>query len=247
MICINNQEKYQLKNYFHLVSHTINDQVFHWDDSLPLAIDPNINLPNFNIGTTSTGIHLREYFPGKFHCVEVVFELRRKLGHHVFHTYIPSALMVALSLLSFWIRAEVTAVRITVCVTSLLILGTQNVIQSLVILPKVPCIKAIDVWMWFCTAIAIVALLEFALVNQFIEKGYQQGKNSFGDIYELDTTADLQSQIQFAGSTLSDYTPSLRKNNRMRNLSLKLDKISRFLFPIAFFIFNIVYWSIVLI
>ncbi|CAL8097852.1 unnamed protein product [Orchesella dallaii] len=224
------------------LSQSTKDLVFKWDDSNPLVIDSNLNLPQFNIVTSIVENCTLEYSFGNCTCLKVIFELRRKTGYHVFRTYIPSALLVVFSWISFWIRPEAAAERITVCVTSLLILATQNVVQSLVIFPKVPCIKYIDVWMGFCTAFAIVALLEFALVTHFIEKGYRAENNSCKDIYELDTNADAQSQTQpFAGSTLK------RKSNRKRNMSLKLDKISRVLFPIAFLIFNIVYWSIVLI
>ncbi|CAL8097859.1 unnamed protein product [Orchesella dallaii] len=230
------------------LSQTTKDQVFKWDDLKPLIItDSNLELPQFNIVKSSaedcTLVYSSGY--GYFTCLKVVLEMRRKLGYHIFHSYIPSAFIVAFSWISFWIRPEATAVRITLCVASLLMLATQNVIQSLVIFPKVPFIKYIDVWMGFCTSFVIAAFLEFVLVHHFIGSRHQPENNSFKDIYELDTNADSQSQIQqFAGS--ADFAASLRKSNRKQNMSIKLDKISRFLFPIAFLIFNIVYWLIVL-
>lgn len=76
----------------------------------------------------------------------VVFELRRRLGYHLFHTYIPSALIVVMSWMSFWIKPEAIPARITLGVTSLLTLATQNT-QSQQSLPPVSYVKAIDVWM----------------------------------------------------------------------------------------------------
>lgn len=53
----------------------------------------------------------------------VVFQLRRRLGYHLFHTYIPSALIVVMSWISFWIKPEAIPARVTLGVTSLLTLG----------------------------------------------------------------------------------------------------------------------------
>jgi len=45
------------------------------------------------------------------------------LGYHLFHTYIPSALIVVMSWISFWIKPEAIPARVTLGVTSLLTLG----------------------------------------------------------------------------------------------------------------------------
>ena len=60
---------------------------------------------------------------GNFTCIEVVFTLKRRLGYHLFHTYIPSALIVVMSWISFWIKPEAIPARVTLGVTSLLTLG----------------------------------------------------------------------------------------------------------------------------
>jgi len=36
-------------------------------------------------------------FPGNFTCLEVVFVLKRRLGYYLFHTYIPTCLIVIMS------------------------------------------------------------------------------------------------------------------------------------------------------
>lgn len=50
---------------------------------------------------------------GNFTCLAVVFNLKRRLGYHLFHTYIPSALIVVMSWISFWIKPEAIPARIT--------------------------------------------------------------------------------------------------------------------------------------
>ncbi|KOB75766.1 Histamine-gated chloride channel subunit 1, isoform D, partial [Operophtera brumata] len=54
-----------------------------------------------------------EYSTGNFTCLAVVFNLRRRLGYHLFHTYIPSALIVVMSWISFWIKPEAIPARVT--------------------------------------------------------------------------------------------------------------------------------------
>lgn len=63
---------------------------------------------------------------GNFTCLAVVFNLRRRLGYHLFHTYIPSALIVVMSWISFWIKPEAIPARVTLGVTSLLTLGNMH-------------------------------------------------------------------------------------------------------------------------
>lgn len=131
-------------------------------------------------------------YTGNFTCLAVVFSLRRRLGYHLFHTYIPSALIVVMSWISFWIKPEAIPARVTLGVTSLLTLGksllsqlffliptndnyenklyisaTQNT-QSQQSLPPVSYVKAIDIWMSSCSVFVFLSLMEFAIVNNYM-------------------------------------------------------------------------------
>ena len=89
-------------------------------------------------------------FSGKFTCLEVVFKFKRRLGYYLFHTYVPTCLIVIMSWISFWIKPEAVPARVTLGVTSLLTLSTQHA-NSQKSLPPVSYIKAIDVFMSGCT------------------------------------------------------------------------------------------------
>lgn len=104
---------------------------------------------------------------GNFTCLAIVFNLRRRLGYHLLHTYIPSALIVVMSWISFWIKPEAIPARVTLGVTSLLTLATQNT-QSQQLLPPVSYVKAIDVWMSSCSVFVFLSLMEFAIVNNYM-------------------------------------------------------------------------------
>ena len=98
------------------------------------------------------------------HPEQVVFKFRRRLGYFMFHTYIPTCLIVMMSWISFWIKPEAVPARVTLGVTSLLTLSTQHA-NSQKSLPPVSYIKAIDMFMSSCTLFVFFSLIEYAIVN----------------------------------------------------------------------------------
>ena len=169
---------------------------------MPLDVDKGIELPQLELISTksddcttdySTGNSmimecdndlLYIYFLGRFTCLEVVFMFKRRLGYYLFHTYVPTCLIVIMSWISFWIKPEAVPARVTLGVTSLLTLSTQHA-NSQKSLPPVSYIKArlslvgltqlglthflpfqaIDVFMSGCTVFVFLSLMEYALVN----------------------------------------------------------------------------------
>ncbi|CAG0925101.1 unnamed protein product [Notodromas monacha] len=105
------------------LSHTTADMVFQWNDTDPLVINPSIELPQLDIAKNTTEDCTITYSTGNFTCISVNFSLKRRLGYHLFHTYIPSAMIVVMSWISFWIKPEAIPARVTLGVTSLLTLG----------------------------------------------------------------------------------------------------------------------------
>lgn len=137
-------------NFLTIVSHTTFDLVFKWNLTDPLVTNPDIELPQLDIAKNFTEDCTLEYSTGKlnkefwfkltaysssttewlgnFTCLAVVFNLRRRLGYHLFHTYIPSGLIVVMSWISFWIKPEAIPARVTLGVTSLLTLGEPTLL-----------------------------------------------------------------------------------------------------------------------
>lgn len=169
------------------MSHTVKDLVFIWNMTDPLVVNDEIELPQQDISNNYTTDCTIEYSTGNFTCLAVVFNLRRRLGYHLFHTYIPSALIVVMSWISFFIKPEAIPARVTLGVTSLLTLGkniqikiteflsylqshrkaTQNT-QSQKSLPPVSYVKAVDIWMSSCSVFVFLSLMEFAVVNNYM-------------------------------------------------------------------------------
>ncbi|XP_064081764.1 uncharacterized protein LOC135198175 [Macrobrachium nipponense] len=236
------------------LSHTTHDLVFKWNETDPLVVNPDIELPQLDISRNNTEDCTLTYSTGNFTCLAVVFNLRRRLGYHLFHTYVPSAITVVMSWISFWIKPEAIPARVTLGVTSLLTLATQNQ-QSQSSLPPVSYIKAIDVWMSSCTVFVFASLLQFGIVNYFME-AEPLSKDMTG--YSVEDLTDLDEKKSEDGR-LNGYSRS-RSRSRMRSrspgvpqyvvhrctgkdIALYIDKFSRLFFPFAFFILNVSYWT----
>lgn len=88
----------------------------------------------------------------------------RKYGYQLIQEFIPSALIVMLSWVSFWISLDAVPARISLGLLSVLTMTTQSS-GSRANLPGVSYIKAIDIWMSVCMLFVFAALIEYALVN----------------------------------------------------------------------------------
>lgn len=91
----------------HLVSHTTDDMIFQWDPDVPLVVDEHIELPQLALVRNHTADCTQVYSTGNFTCLEVVFVLKRRLGYYLFHTYIPTCLIVimSVSLMEYYIES----------------------------------------------------------------------------------------------------------------------------------------------
>ncbi|XP_037038790.1 glycine receptor subunit alpha-3 isoform X1 [Bradysia coprophila] len=146
------------------LSHTTDDMIFQWDPEVPLVVDEHIELPQLALVQNHTADCTQVYSTGNFTCLEVIFVLKRRLGYYLFHTYIPTCLIVIMSWVSFWIKPEAAPARVTLGVTSLLTLSTQHA-KSQASLPPVSYLKAVDAFMSVCTIFVFMALMEYCLVN----------------------------------------------------------------------------------
>ena len=77
-----------------------------------------------------------------FSCLKVDFVLTRDVGFYMIQTYIPSALIVGLSWVSFWINIDAVPARISLGVLTILTMTTQTT-GSTASLPRVSYIKVI--------------------------------------------------------------------------------------------------------
>ncbi|XP_023711456.1 glycine receptor subunit alpha-3 [Cryptotermes secundus] len=222
------------------LSHTTDDMVFQWDPDVPLVVDENIELPQLQLVSNKTEDCSQVYSTGNFTCLEVVFVLKRRLGYYLFHTYIPTCLIVIMSWVSFWIKPEAAPARVTLGVTSLLTLSTQHA-KSQAALPPVSYLKAVDAFMSTCTLFVFMALMEYCLVN--IVLGDSDGPKSVPEAPKPDRVFDLAARENsrlLTGQPPAQTLPSPGQMNRSR--AINIDRFSRVFFPLLFAILNATYW-----
>lgn len=225
------------------LSHTTEELVFEWDPDVPLAVDDRIELPQQDIVKNYTSDCSQVYSTGNFTCLEVIFQLKRRLGYYVFHTYIPTCLIVIMSWVSFWIKPEIAPARVTLGVTSLLTLFTQQA-KSQASLPPVSYIKTIDIFMSSCTVFVFMALIEYAIVNIILGDGSgDAAKGPPKPDPKASKATDLaikESRRFLLGEPPKPAGPSPAQLRRAR--ALMVDRMSRYIFPVSFTMLNIIYW-----
>uniref|UniRef100_A0A914S0K3 Neurotransmitter-gated ion-channel transmembrane domain-containing protein n=1 Tax=Parascaris equorum TaxID=6256 RepID=A0A914S0K3_PAREQ len=94
-------------------AYTTNDIIYKWDQ-VGISVDEGANgaLPNFVISTYS--------------CLRVELKLSRVFSFFLLQLYIPSAMLVGVSWVSYWIDWKSTAARVPLAIVTLLTMITQS-------------------------------------------------------------------------------------------------------------------------
>ncbi|KJH50982.1 Neurotransmitter-gated ion-channel transmembrane region [Dictyocaulus viviparus] len=152
-----------------------------WFSHGAIRYNPEIGLPEYHIVSLE-----HDYCNGDFSCLLGKINLKRAIGFHLVQSYIPTALIVAISWVSFWIDRRAVPARVSLSFTTLLTLSTQgNGIRYA--LPPVSYAKAIDYFyggkenigsdcigenhiLHLCMLFIFGVLLEFAMVNSYMRR-----------------------------------------------------------------------------
>lgn len=89
---------------------------FLWSKVAPFQFNENLSLPDFQFNRDDIQLSRcdKKYETGTFTCIEARFHLSRLLGYYLLGLYIPTALAVVLSYLSFWIDPKNAPARICI-------------------------------------------------------------------------------------------------------------------------------------
>ncbi|KAE8614436.1 hypothetical protein XENTR_v10008158 [Xenopus tropicalis] len=204
---------------------------------------------------------------GNYPRLALCFILRRNVVYFILETYIPSALLVVLSWVSFWISMSSVPARTCFGVTTVLAM-TTIMMGSRFNFPTANCIiKAIDVYLGICFSFVFGALLEYAFahycseLNSAVNK--EKIKNSLEepehDISSVLIACDSKQLNRKENQTENAPEKNSLKNSVIFKLWLKIkiirlkkfnvtnpenvDRYSRTVFPLIFLIINIIYWT----
>ncbi|XP_030429065.1 gamma-aminobutyric acid receptor subunit beta-2 isoform X5 [Gopherus evgoodei] len=159
--------------------YTTDDIEFYWrgGDNAVTGVT-KIELPQFSIVDFKLVTKNVVFSTGAYPRLSLSFKLKRNIGYFILQTYMPSILITILSWVSFWINYDASAARVALGITTVLTMTTINT-HLRETLPKIPYVKAIDMYLMGCFVFVFMALLEYALVNYiFFGRGPQRQKKA---------------------------------------------------------------------
>ncbi|KAG1657998.1 Glycine receptor subunit alphaZ1 [Nymphon striatum] len=229
--------------------------VLKWDSKHAIEVTENLKLLQYEMERpikVQTDEINSPFYGRKSSRIRATVVFSRQLKYYVIQTFIPSILVVCLTWLSFWFGLDATPGRVMLCVTSLLTLTTM--FQGLKS-PPVSYIKAIDIWMISCMVFVFGTLLEFAIILHISGKRREQTEEKTSRVNPTDrptpiaawtTTNDANDNKSNSEKPLTKDEPSdIYHNSRTESINemvAKIDVYSRYIFPIAFFLFSSIYW-----
>ncbi|XP_048387818.2 gamma-aminobutyric acid receptor subunit beta-1-like [Stegostoma tigrinum] len=159
--------------------YTTDDIEFQWTGgSYAVTGVEKIELPQFSIVEHKLVSKRAVFATGSYPRLSLSFRLKRNIGYFILQTYMPSILITILSWVSFWINYDASAARVALGITTVLTMTTIST-HLRETLPKIPYVKAIDIYLMGCFVFVFLALLEYAFVNYiFFGRGPQLQKKA---------------------------------------------------------------------
>lgn len=224
-----------------LANMTLANMTQRREGAVPVEISDNIEMNQFRVVEKRTLKTLNERRgAGNHSLLQAEFHLVRDIGYYLVQMYIPSMLIVMLSWISFWLNVNAVPGRISLGVLTVLTMTQQSSTVNAT-LPRVSYTKAIDIWMSMCLVFVFAALIEFAVANVLARKdsnkGFSLKRKGSGVLVDDRGLMRLDPEMD----------PTLvQKHRELSGLlhAMYLDVACRFLFPICFGVFNLVYWKI---
>ncbi|XP_072020865.1 glycine receptor subunit alphaZ1-like isoform X2 [Amphiura filiformis] len=210
-----------------------------------MEVEDKLEIPRFKLTKHYTDNTLVTYSTGNFSCAIIHFEFARQLQSYVLTVYVPSVLLVIIAWLSFWIDAEAAPARVSVGVTTVLTVTTMTSgIQET--LPIVTYAKAMDVWLFACLLFVFCSLLEYAFANYLLiverRRFYKRNRKKQPDASFGRGNGSSPGAAFFAFNYELTFLDINRGAGAPIWTARYLDKVSRWIFPIAFVGFNLFYW-----
>lgn len=196
-----------------------------------LDITNDALMPDFSLIHSDIKDCSQTYTSGTFPCLRMNLIFKRNASYFIFNICIPSILVVILSWISFWLGQDAKAARLITGFLSLTALTLLSLKEPNVT-PRMSRANMLDIWLLACYSFVFYAILEFLLVIVLSRR-----KNGTSGLEYLKPSFDHTE----LGS--SDEKP--KATDEVNRTAVWIDWGSRILFPLAFLLFNILFWSLI--
>ncbi|XP_074600219.1 glycine receptor subunit alpha-2-like [Brevipalpus obovatus] len=231
-----------------MMSHRIQTVNLRWNKT---ELSPDCYNTDYMVSMNqSSSLDCTDYSnPRSFACLQTALILDRGLGYFVSRKYVPSFIIVSTSFVGFWIPSHSYPARVTLIVTSLLSLITQQV-QTVHIYASY--IISIHIWNNICTTFVFLGLIEFIMAtcwdnacsncNNFDRYEKKEFPLDGGNSLNLEEVR-LQNSINtitiprttcFLGKIFNGFKKFGRNTNQV-------DAYAKLIFPLAYIIVTIIY------
>ncbi|GFQ67661.1 glycine receptor subunit alpha-1 [Trichonephila clavata] len=211
------------------LQHTTDNVILQWKE---FEITKNILLAQYYVSGNFSTNGTKKYDIGEFSFVSGKIHLSRRLGYFLINKYIPCVLIICMSFITFWIPAEAYPARVTLSVTSLLTIVTQQYQSAM---PSVSYVVALNIWMLSCIGFVFCSLLEYAFVIAVMN-------NKGTDLWPFKKLKKLFHPSKTPNDHEAGKSPTHTSPESSKMSHQSIDKISRFVFPLCFFLFCLSYF-----
>ena len=218
-------------------SYPSSEMRLKWVDQKKIIAQEQTLLPNFEVKGCELKSSTKELAESVFSMLQLHISLSRAVGFYIIQIYLPAALLVVISWFSLWMNrfiAERIALGLTTVLTITTLLSSLNATA-----PKIPYIKAIDVYMGICFTFVFMALLQsVAVAHRSRVRGNAGIKKE---------TKGSQNPCKHHGDRPMLFFPQVQLPHDFRYDAsiwpMYMDQVARIVFPVAFLAVNGIYWG----
>ncbi len=227
-----------------------------WDE---FRIGSHVDTAEFSIVSTDQSNNCtKQYDFGDFSCLYGQIVFRRNIGNYMAKKFIPSFIIVVMTFLGFWVPTSVSPARISLSVTALLALITQQIQSDL----SVSYVYSLQVWNIVCIIFVFANLCEFALALFVMHMKQKRKAKLFRRMHSNQSNGASCPAVSIAvpnsklvadshnmtderkrtfSSSQARYWQRVRtkiaKHFRSTSRHSWVDYVARYVFPLAFFLF----------
>lgn len=254
-------------------SKTIEELRLEWKNTKPVIMQRGLRMPQFEIVDIQASDCQESFQIGNYSCLVAEYYLRRSVGYHLVQSYLPTMLIVAISWVSFWMDVDSVPGRTTLGVTTLLAVssqssGIQGGLPQVSYVKAIDIWMGTCTAFVFCALLEFTIVnylwrkLQPEMLTKIVSVPEHVKTSSDSNVVNLKTSQDNRMEkdkasamapnelavavtvvkkvlLQEGYHNTSDFYVCDKQTIRARCI----DEYSRFMFPIAFAMFNFLYWT----